>query len=153
MRMAQVSSDPVDIRRAFQRHRSALGIAGVPRRARFISLFYAAECGLKYLVMMSGSLPSTQNLRDALAAGLGTPKSQVDLHNIEQLCLVASILPVDIGNTPTSFAINGVTFLPYKLHEAARYGVKIADGYLVSVEQWLESILQAVDARMATQGI
>lgn len=151
--MAQVSSDPVDIRRAFQRHRSASSVAGMPRRSRFVSLFYAVECGLKYLVMTSGSLPSTGALKNALVASLGLPKSQIDLHDIEQLCLAASLLPVDVGSTPTSFVVNGDTFPPYKLHEAARYGVKIAEGYLGSVEQWLESILQAVDTRMATQGI
>jgi hypothetical protein len=103
--------------------------------------------------MMSGSLPSTNALRDALTASLGIPKNQIDLHNIEQLCIAATLLPIDVGTTPTSFILNGDTFLPYKLHEAARYGVKIADVYLSTVEQWLENILQAVDTRMATQGI
>lgn len=86
-------------------------------------------------------------------ASLGLPRGQIDLHNIEQLCLAAGLLPVDVGSTPHSFAVNGDTFPPYKLHEAARYGVKIADGYLINVEQWLETILQAIDTRMATQGI
>ncbi|WP_370008281.1 KGGVGR-motif variant AAA ATPase [Sinorhizobium fredii] len=93
---------------------------------------------MKYLVMMSGSLPSTGDLRNALVASLGLPRGQIDLHNIEQLCLAAGLLPVDVGSTPHSFAVNGDTFPPYKLHEAARYGVKIADGYLINVEQWLE---------------
>ncbi|QCI98842.1 hypothetical protein [Agrobacterium larrymoorei] len=151
--MAQVSSDSVDVRRAFQRHRLASGVTGVPRRSRFVSLFYATECGLKYLLMTAGSLATTGDLKTALTASLGLPKRDIDLHNIEQLCQAAGLLPVDIGTSPLSFTVNGTAFPPYKLHEAARYGVKIADVYVVNVELWLENILDAVETRMATQGI
>lgn len=103
--------------------------------------------------MMSGSLASTGDLKAGLTASLGLPRSQIDLHNIEQLCLAASLLPVDIGSTPASFVVNGNTFAPYKLHEAARYGIKIGDAYLTNVEAWLESILSAIDVRMTAEGI
>lgn len=151
--MAQISSDPVDIKRAFRRHRSTFELVGLSRRPRLVSLFYAAECGLKYLVMMSESLTSTGDLRNSLTAVLGIPKKDVDLHNIEQLCLAANMLPVDVGTAPTTFQLNGESFAPYKIHEAARYGVRIADPYLRSVEQWLERVVAAIEARMIAQGI
>jgi len=103
--------------------------------------------------MMSGSLPTTGDLRNAMMASLGVSRHDIDLHNLEQLCLAAGLYPVDVGNAPPSFTSSGISFKPYKLHEAARYGVKIADVYVTVVEQWLESILQAIDIRMAAQGI
>lgn len=151
--MAQVSSDPVDIKRAFQRHRLSFGIPGLQRRPKLVSLFYAAECGLKYLIMMSQSLSSTDGLRSVLTGMLGLPKKDIDLHNIEQLCVAASILPVDIGQAPQSFTLGAIAFAPYKIHEAARYGVKISDPYLSSIEKWLEDIVAAVDGQISARGI
>lgn len=151
--MAQVSSNPVDMKRAFQRHSFSFKLAELPRRPRLVSLFYAAECGLKYLVMMTQSITNTDDLKNSLVGVLGIPKKDIDLHNVEQLCLAASLLPVDIGFAPASFHLNGSPFLPYKIHEAARYGVKISEIYLTAIEEWLENIVTAVEARIATQGI
>lgn len=147
----QVPSDSLDIKRAFQRHRSSFQLAELPRRPKLVSLFYAAECGLKYLIMMSRSLATTADLRGSLVATLGLPR--VDLHNIEQLCLAANLLPVDVGPAPASFQINGTDFPPYKMHEAARYGVKIPESYVSGVEGWLEKVVAEVEARLAAQGI
>lgn len=151
--MAQVSSDPLDIKRAFHRHRASYNLDGMLRRPRLISLFYAAECGLKYLLMTSNSIVLTGDLRTHLASALGIQKSAIDLHNLEQLCIAAHLLPIDVGFAPTSFPHRGNSFLPYKTHEAARYGVKLPESYLTIVETWLQKIVGAVESRIAAQGI
>ena len=151
--MAQVPSNQNDIRRAYQRHSFASRVTDLPRRSRFVSLFYAAECGLKYIIMSSNNVQSTNALRNSIIGLPAMSGQTIDLHNIEQLCLSANFLPVDVGNAPSSFTVNGTTFAPYKLHEAARYGVKIADPYLGTAEEWLQNIIQAISERIRTQGI
>jgi len=149
----QVPSDSIDIRRAFQRHRSSFQLLGLSRRSRFVLLFYAAECGLKYLIMTSQTLPTTDHLKSSLRTMLGLSKKAVELHDIEQLCTAANVLPVDVGFAPAPFTVNSASFPAYKMHEAARYGVKVPEPYISDVEVWLAAVVTEVAKRLTAQGV
>lgn len=150
--MAQVPSDPVDMRRAFRRHLATANTVGVPRRTRVMSMFYAAECGLKYLFMKDGNVSSTIDLRAQLATHLGTQRKTIEMHDLEQLCVAVSVLQADVGVPPASFQVSGQSFAAYKIHEAARYGVKLPAAYIGVVEGWLRNVNTVVHDRITQQG-
>ena len=120
----------------------------IPRRSRLISLFYAAECGLKYLLMKQQNIQRTGELKHYLKVQFGMG----DLHDIERLCLSVSILPADTGNSPNNFLISNQSFAAYKIHEAARYGVRLPETYIADVENWLRRINAAIAERMKGEG-
>ncbi|MCR6670989.1 hypothetical protein [Devosia ginsengisoli] len=142
--MANVPSDVTDLKRAFGAHRQLEGNLQVSRRSRVMALFYAAECGLKCVLMASANLTNVMDLKPIFKTKYG----KSDLHDIEALCIEASILPSDVGATPSDFVVNGATFASYRIHEAARYGVKLPDIYLVAVENWLRNIATQVSLRI-----
>lgn len=142
--MARVPSDLSDMKRAFMSHNLASNTANIPRRAKLMALCYAAECGLKTILMSAHGLNSAMDLQPILRAKYAKP----DLHDIELLCNEASILPADVGLAPGPFLIAGTGFEVYKVHEAARYGVKLPDVYLIDVESWLTKVASAISPRI-----
>ena len=142
--MARVPSDLRDMKRAFISHNLASTVMDVPRRAKVMALCYAAECGLKTILMNTFGVNNAMDLQPILKARYAKP----DLHDIELLCAEASILPTDVGVAPGPFLVAGTGFEVYKVHEAARYGVKLPDAYLVDVEDWLTKIANAISLRI-----
>lgn len=144
-----VISDTDDLERAFRRHTSTAEIKDLCRRTRLMALFYAAECGLKLLFMNDKSIENTDGLRDALKETLGVRR--IDLHDLEQLCHVTCVNPVDIV-VPLPFQVSGSTHESYRIHEAARYGIKLSDVYLSGMEKWLENVNLEIKNRMSETG-
>jgi hypothetical protein len=115
--------------------------------------FYAAECGLKCLFMRMENLGTTEELRNRIAGHLGIGRNSVNMHDIEQLCQAVSVLPVDTGPTPPAFMMAVEPYHVYRIHEAARYGVKLPDSYLTTAETWLSRINDAIASRMHSLGL
>lgn len=73
------------------------------------------------------------------------------MHDIEILCLINDVLPADTG-APPQFSSGGQNHEFYRIHEAARYGVKLPDAYLSQVENWLSKVNFEVGKRMKDKG-
>lgn len=91
-----------------------------------MALFYAAECGLKLLYMNDRSIPTTRELKSSLKQDLGT--RYVEMHNLEILCDLTSVLPVDIG-VPPQFSTGGDTHELFRIHEAASALTQTVDSH------------------------
>jgi hypothetical protein len=146
-----VNSDTYDLARAFARHLSTSVVQNACRRSRLMALFYAAECGLKFLYMDDGDVTTTKELKTKLAEEIGKKKNEIDLHDIEMLCQVTSVVPADTG-TPPPFTVGASSHETFRIHEAARYGVKLPDVYLTEVEIWLSKVNAEVRLRMKDKG-
>lgn len=142
--MVQVPSDLSDMKRAFNSHSLSSRTVDIPRRAKLMALCYAAECGLKTILMDMLGVNSPMDLQRIFRDRYERP----DLHDLELLCVEASVLPADVGLSPGSFTVAGIGFEAYKVHEAARYGVKLPDAYLTDVENWLTKIASVVSQRI-----
>ncbi len=144
-----VNSDTEDLARAYARHMSTAAIKNACRRSRIMALFYAAECGLKFLYIQDSGLQTTNDIRTKIKEQIGPVR--IDLHDIELLCELNSVIPSDTGNPP-NFTAGGQDHPLYRIHEAARYGVKLPHFYLTDVEVWLEKVNLEVGNRMQDSG-
>jgi hypothetical protein len=128
---------------------STTTIGSVCRRSRLMALFYAAECGLKFLYMDDSGVQTTSELRPKIKEQLGSNK--IELHDLELLCEINAVAPADTG-TPPQFTSGGEDHRLYRIHEAARYGVKLPNAYLSQVEDWLLKVNAEVGKRMKDKG-
>lgn len=118
-----------------------------------MALFYAAECGLKFIFMKDNNVRLASELKSRIADFLNRNRRDIDLHDIEMLCEAVKILAVDTGPVPGNFVLtNASPHEPFRIHEAARYGVKLPCSYVTQVENWLRNVNDAVHNRLLNEG-
>jgi hypothetical protein len=124
-------------RRADELHAAAQRELQHDPDAAALLLFYAAECGMKSLYMLQNSLKDTSEARgSALAA-------RSFVHDILRLAQALKI-PKSVYSPNPSFRVhrNGASIDVSQLHQAWRYGEKIADTQLIF--DWLLKIISWV---------
>ncbi|MBK1835840.1 hypothetical protein JHL17_00295 [Azospirillum sp. YIM B02556] len=145
---ARVPSDRRSMGQAFKRNYQAAQTLTEYTRPRLMLLFYAAEAGLKAICMHEHTLKDSEDLGEYMNQNY----RKKDGHDLEILITIANINATDIVDCPGNFPImyngRGLSFRPFKIHEAARYGVKVCPQFRNQIETWLESICQVLNRRL-----
>jgi len=109
--------------------------------AQALLFFYAAECALKALYMLTYSLKVTSDCTTVLAS------AQSFGHRLDQLISTLKIAPKEVPPRPTTLRLRtGVSINVNHLHEAWRYGEKIQNH--AEAVAWLNKIIAFVTARL-----
>lgn len=125
-------------RRADELHAAATRELSHDADAAALLLFYAAECGLKSIYMIQN------NLKDTADARGGAAPARAYLHDILKLSDALRIPRSAYGPNPGfTLSRTGITINITDLHQAWRYGERIADtevifDWLLRLFDWIK---------------
>ena len=142
--MSKIAVDRSKFKKAFHCHTQAFKFLVNHNKSRNLLLFYAVECGLKYLVLYEYRKNHSEYLfEENLFGGDGH-----DL--ISGLRHWRQASRSRLGETPKHFKIKGFRNLfPFRsIHQAWRYGLQLEREDETHAVEWLKNLLQFIEENL-----
>ncbi len=129
----KLHADYRQLKAVFHTHLKWAGSRKEP--SSYLLLFYAVECGLKYVYLRRNRMASTQQLAESgLLSGNG--------HDLMKWCKDLK-MPASLAGVTVHFRLLSNTSKQYnigKAHEAWRYGVPIEKSTQDTIVEWLTAV-------------
>jgi hypothetical protein len=124
-----------ELKRAFQSHLEAFA-KDRSSKSMLLLLFYAAECGLKWMWLVNNNLKTTSEM-ERLFPGRG--------HDLQAWVKVLGLSPRDVPRLPSiKLARDGSSISIELVHQAWRYGIGLVPLDEQAIESWLLAVCNRV---------